>query len=80
MSGVVTGTFIIEDETDDYLWLEIMDGVGAGLQTPIPKDSSEYDGELQQHVSQLSESNVIEATLVSKNEKNTAWGLESIRE
>lgn len=70
--------FKVVRDADDQLWLEIIRGKGSRLRVAVPKWDPEYSEQLVERIHQLRQGDVIDATLVSTNERNTAWRFEDI--
>lgn len=77
MTGTVEREFKIAEKSDDYIWLEVINGHNQGIQIAIPK-TGEYDQELQRKINDLDEGEVIEAKIISVNENNTAWKFDHV--
>jgi len=70
----VTRRFRVDEFTDDgYVWLKLLEGKKKGLDFVFPVRHGKYSDELQHRISRLREDDVIEATVVSENERNTKW-------
>lgn len=68
MSQRATKKFTVAEFDDEYVWLELREGEKRGLQFAVPCD----DG-CQEELNDLEPGDNITATLVSMNDRNTAW-------
>lgn len=74
----VTQEFTVADETNDYLWLHI-NGDESGVEIPVPKQSSQYPSYLERELRKFKQGVELVATLVSENDKNTAWRVKTVK-
>lgn len=80
MTELAEAEFKVVRNADDQLWLEITRGKGSRLRVAVPKWSPEYSEQLTEQIRNLQRDDVIDATLVSTNERNTAWRFENIED
>lgn len=79
MSETVKRNFRVDGFVNDLVWLELEEGSKRGLQFAVPTESPEYGPKLEDEIDRLNEGDQITATLVSENERNTAWRFSSIK-
>lgn len=80
MTELAEAEFKVVRNADDQLWLEITRGKGSRLRVAVPKWNPEYSEQLVEQIHTLGKGDVIDATLVSTNERNTAWRFEDIQD
>lgn len=78
MTGTADAVFRVVEDAGEYLWLKEVEGRGKGLQVAVPKRHAAYDGELRGRIEALETGQILDATLHSTNEKNTAWRFERL--
>ena len=78
MSETVTRRFRVDEFVDNLVWVELEEGDKRGLQFALPVESDKYNSTLQNKIDELEEDEIITATLISENDRNTAWRFASI--
>lgn len=73
-----TREFIVREKVDDVRWLELANEPKKQHQFGIPVCHEKYDDRILSEIRDLETGEKITATIVSTNEKNTAWRFESI--
>jgi len=68
MSQKATKKFTVAEFDDEYVWLELREGEKRGFQFAVPLDNG-----CQEELNDLDPGDNITATLVSMNDRNTAW-------
>ena len=68
MGRRATKKFSVAEFDDEYIWLELREGEKRGLQFAVPLDNGCKD-----KLNALDVGDKITATLVSMNDRNTAW-------
>lgn len=68
MSQRATKEFTVAEFDDEYVWLELREGEKRGLQFAVPRDNGCHE-----ELNDLEQGDNITATLVSMNDRNTAW-------
>lgn len=75
MSAIATKRFTVAEFDNQYVWLELREGEKRGLQFAVPRDNG-----CQEKLNALNVGDYIEATLESKNDRNTAWECVEVNE
>lgn len=70
--------YIVHKVNQTYIWLEVLEGEDSGIRVSVPRYSSEYSDELEQRVNNLSEGNVKQFVLVSRDEESPNWRVAKI--
>lgn len=73
-----SGKFRVVEVTSRVLWLELRESDDKGKRVSIPKRTDAYSEKLQSDILDLRESQLIEATIVSKDEASPNWYLASV--
>jgi len=79
MGHEVTSRYRVKEivESQDDVWLEDLDPQRSGLLVAVEMNA-EYDLDLEEEITRLSEGETIEATLESQNERHTVWHFSKI--
>lgn len=80
MTGTAHAVFKVVEDAGEYFWLKEVEGPGKGLQVAVPKRRTEYGAKLRERIEELEPGKIIEASLRSTNERNTAWRFEQFTE
>jgi hypothetical protein len=63
---------------NNYFWLEVLRGGDQGIRVSVPIRDENYDDHLQDSIKRLNEGEIIEAILVSDDEKRPSWRFKEI--
>jgi hypothetical protein len=75
MTETVHSQFAVKDVVNGDIWLKDLQ---RGLTVAVEAGESYYATPLRQQIRQLSEGDVIDATLKSQNELHTIWTFETL--
>lgn len=75
MSETVKSEFAVKDIVNSDIWLKDLQ---RGLSVAVEATSSQYDDDLQDEIQQISEGDIINATLESQNNLNTIWTFNNV--
>jgi len=65
-------------QQNDYLWLEVLRGGDQGMRVSVPTSAPEYDSDVRRTVDRLDVGDVVEAVLVSEDERRPNWKFEDV--
>lgn len=65
-------------QQNNYLWLEVLRGGDQGMRVSVPISDSDYDDDVQRTVERLDVGEVVEAVLVSEDERQPNWKFEDV--
>lgn len=60
-------------QQNNYLWLEVLRGGDQGMRVSVPLDHPDYDSDVRRTIRRLDVGDVVEAVLVSENERRPDW-------
>lgn len=60
-------------QQNNYLWLEVLRGGDQGMRVSVPLDHPDYDSDVRRTIRHLDTGDVVEAVLVSEDERRPDW-------